>query len=92
MREFDQVLKLGALFGKATGNLVEKAQRLDAYSLNLGLRLAEQQLIDQAHEAGLKVFVYTVNVEEDIQQMLRLNVDGVFTNYPDRVFALIGED
>jgi glycerophosphoryl diester phosphodiesterase len=91
VREFDQALKLGALFGKATENLVEKAQRLDAYSINLGLRLARKQLIDQAHAVGLKVFVYTVNVEEDISQMLRLNVDGIFTNYPDRVFAHIGE-
>lgn len=92
VRDFDKNLRLGALFGRATGNLVEKAQQLDAYSINLGLRLAQKLLIDQAHEAGLKVYVYTVNEQEDIQQMLRLNVDGVFTNYPDRVFAILGDN
>ncbi|MDK1024762.1 MAG: glycerophosphodiester phosphodiesterase family protein [Gammaproteobacteria bacterium] len=91
VRTLDQELKLGALFGRATDNLVEKAQQLDAYAINLGKRLAQKQLIDKAHEAGLRVFVYTVNVAEDIAQMLRLNVDGVFTNYPDRIFTLIGE-
>lgn len=91
VRKIDQEVKLGALFGRATDNLVEKAQRLDAYAINIGKRLAQKQLIDQAHEAGLKVYVYTVNAEEDIVQMLRLKVDGVFTNYPDRVFKVLGE-
>ena len=91
VRDFDRELKLGALFGRATENIVEKALGLGAYSINPGLRLCQKQLIDRGHEAGLKVFVYTVNEEEQIKQMLRLNVDGVFTNFPDRVFALIGE-
>jgi len=33
----------------------------------------------------LKVYVYTVNEPEDLQAMVGLGVDGVFTNYPERV-------
>jgi glycerophosphoryl diester phosphodiesterase len=92
VREFDQVLNLGALFGKSVDGFLEKTLRLDAYSVNLDLRSCQESLVNQAHAAGLKVFVYTVNRETDIERMLQLRVDGVFTNYPDRVFALIGEN
>ena len=45
--------------------------------------------VDDAHSRGLKVFVYTVNHPDDIQKMHDLGVDGVFTNYPDRVVSFV---
>jgi len=33
----------------------------------------------------LKVFVYTVNEPDEIQRLIDLNVDGIITNFPDRV-------
>ncbi len=85
VHNIDHALKLGALFSKPVVNLIGKAQALDAYSINIGLRMAEKPLIEQAHAAGLKVFVYTVNEVPDIVKTKMLGVDGVFTNYPDRV-------
>ena len=58
---------------------------LDAYSLNLSLRLVQPALVEEAHRRGLKVFVYTVNEVEDIERMRAMGVDGIFCNYPDRV-------
>jgi glycerophosphoryl diester phosphodiesterase len=37
--------------------------------------------------------VWTVNEEKDIQRMLKLGVDGIISDYPDRVIAeLEGQD
>ena len=43
------------------------------------------ELVIDAHHRKLKVFVYTVNQPEEIEKMIEMGVDGVFTNYPDRV-------
>jgi len=85
------LLKLGALFGRDAENCVTKAVELNAFSLNLGLRIVNSVVVQQAHAAGLQVYVYTVNHKADVQRMLTDQVDGVFTNYPDRVFEVLGE-
>jgi glycerophosphoryl diester phosphodiesterase len=37
-----------------------------------------------AHNLGIKVVVWTVNEDHDIETMLMLGVDGIITDYPDR--------
>ena len=38
-------------------------------------------------EAALKVFVFTANEPADIARMSALGVDGVFSDFPERVVA-----
>ena len=40
--------------------------------------------IKEAHKLGLKVIVWTVNQEKDIEAMLDMGVDGIISDYPDR--------
>jgi glycerophosphoryl diester phosphodiesterase len=44
--------------------------------------------IAEAKALGLKVVVWTVNEPKDIEQMLMWKVDGIISDYPDRVIAL----
>jgi glycerophosphoryl diester phosphodiesterase len=44
--------------------------------------------VADAHRRGLKVFVFTINRPADIAFMQTLGVDGVFTDYPERVVTL----
>ncbi len=41
----------------------------------------------EAHSLGLKVVVWTVNEPKDIARMLQWKVDGIISDYPDRVKA-----
>ncbi|MEM7117267.1 MAG: glycerophosphodiester phosphodiesterase family protein, partial [Chloroflexota bacterium] len=41
--------------------------------------------VQQAHARGLLVLPYTVNEPSNIAQIRAFGVDGVFTNYPERV-------
>jgi glycerophosphoryl diester phosphodiesterase len=34
---------------------------------------------------GLQAFVYTVNHQQDIQKMRSLGVDGIISDFPDRL-------
>ncbi|MFT5529060.1 MAG: glycerophosphoryl diester phosphodiesterase [Alteromonadaceae bacterium] len=63
-------------------NYAQCAQQLKAISLNPSIEIVNQQLVDDAHQRGLNVWVYTVDIKEDIKKCLSYGVDGVFTNYP----------
>lgn len=48
------------------------------------------KLVKKIHELGKVVHVWTVNSNEDIQEILDLGVDGIISNYPDRVKTILG--
>jgi glycerophosphoryl diester phosphodiesterase len=58
---------------------------LGAYSINMWSKLVRKPVVENAHKRGLKVFVYTVNSEEEMERMKNLGVEGIFTNFPDRM-------
>lgn len=49
----------------------------------------DQELVDQMHEAGCIVIAWTVNELGDLDRMVRLGVDGLCGNYPDRMRVAI---
>lgn len=51
-------------------------------------QLVNEELINFAQQENMKVVPWTVNKPEDIQRMLDLNVDGIISDYPDRVITL----
>jgi glycerophosphoryl diester phosphodiesterase len=53
----------------------------------VGLRhdKATRPLVDAFHRADLLVFVYTADAPSDIQRALSFDVDGVISNFPERI-------
>ena len=49
----------------------------------------DQDLVTQVHEAGFNVIAWTVNEIGDLDRMVRLGVDGLCGNYPDRIRVAI---
>lgn len=92
LEKADSRFQRGPLFHKATSDLLEIAASLDAFSIHLNQKIAGRDLIASAHERDFRVYVYTVNQPGDIARMIALGVDGVFTNYPDRVFPLLSQN
>ena len=77
-------IRIGALTGDLPLELALFAERLGAYSLHPTIDLVNEELVQDAHRRGLKVFVYTVNHIEELKWMQEIEVDGVFTDFPDR--------
>jgi glycerophosphoryl diester phosphodiesterase len=46
--------------------------------------------LERARASNVRVQVWTVNEEEDLSRMLELGVDGILTDYPDRLLRLMG--
>jgi glycerophosphoryl diester phosphodiesterase len=47
--------------------------------------------VQEAHRLGLKVVVWTVTTEEDMRRMIDLAVDGIISDYPERLRTIAGE-
>jgi glycerophosphoryl diester phosphodiesterase len=47
-------------------------------------------LVDRVHAAGKRVYVWTVNAEDDIKRMISLGVDGIITDDPGLALRLLG--
>jgi len=84
-RELEPALPVAPLVGKgAGGEVLEVAERMGAEAIHVSRWSARARLVAAAHERGLKVRVFTVNRSWEYQLMLRLGMDGLFTDFPDR--------
>ena len=68
---------------------LERARAVAAEAINPSIFLATPALIDAAHAEGLAVYVFTVDAEDDMRRLLDLGADGMFTNFPARLRALV---
>jgi len=55
-----------------------------------GLRVITNRLLISARLRNLQVHAWTVNSGPQMEWLLRLGVDGIVTDYPDRLLALLG--
>ena len=67
-------------------NLREIGFTPDIYSPSY--KLATPELVQQAHEHGMKFVPWTVNTLEEMREMKAMGVDGIITDYPN----LLGEE
>lgn len=64
------------------------AERLGAWSVHVAKAAVDQRLIATAQQQKRKLLVYTVNDPDAVERLKQQGVDGVFSDYPER---LIGE-
>lgn len=68
---------------------IGRARALGAEALHPERALVTAELVAEAHAAGLAVHVYTVDDRAEMARLVDLEVDGLFTNFPDRLRALL---
>ncbi|MFY7731384.1 MAG: glycerophosphodiester phosphodiesterase [Flavobacterium sp.] len=47
--------------------------------------LLTESNVTKAQEAGYKIYTFTVNEPADIARIKALGVDGIITDFPDRI-------
>ncbi|MBU2576494.1 MAG: glycerophosphodiester phosphodiesterase [Nanoarchaeota archaeon] len=85
IRKINPRIQIGLLMEKAPKEIIGLARELKAYSINPRLKYITKKFVDDAHKGGLKVFVYTVNKLKDIEKMKGMGVDGIISDFPDRI-------
>ena len=79
---------LSRLFLESTYGAPAEAAQVPEY--RSGLHVLAPRFIDAAHNRNLEVHAWTINDEDDMQRMISLGVDGIITDYPDRLLELLG--
>lgn len=89
IRSFDDRLPLIQLIEKEhdSAAIRELLPDIAEYAAGIGpSRLSvDRELVDAVHAHRLVIHPYTVNDPADIRRMTELGVDGLFTDFPDRV-------
>jgi len=83
----DPQIPIALLLTRPTRLSMLSARRVRALAVNPALRYVTRQFVEDAHQRGLRVFVYTVNEPADLARMREWGVDGVFTDYPERALG-----
>ena len=47
--------------------------------------LVSAELVQQMHKAGMKVIPWTVNETKTMESLIKMGVDGIITDYPNRI-------
>jgi len=85
VRAVDPEASLMVLFGRLPHAPVARAMEYRPSHVGLRHDTATRRFVDAFHHAGLLVFVYTADRPSDIQHALSVGVDGVISNFPERI-------
>lgn len=68
-------------------NMITAARTTGADAIHPDVRLTSRALVQAAHAAGLHVNVWTVDQPRLMHKLVSWGVDGIMTNYPERMKA-----
>lgn len=88
VRAIDPKITIALLVGNPKGldaNLKELGFQPAIYSPHYGLVNAE--LVQKIHDLGMKVIPWTVNETTEMKKLIDMGVDGIITDYPNRIPA-----
>ena len=52
-------------------------------------RVINEQLVNGLHNKNIPIYVWTVNDKKDMEYLIKLGVDGIITDYPDRLSEIL---
>ncbi len=88
-------IELGLLLYKFGGDVptlaryIELGRELRATTLGPNLRLCSHRLVSAIHDAGMRVIAWTANSKLLQRALIRVGVDGIVTDYPERLKTLL---
>lgn len=80
-------IPLGVVITSAGDLSKQRLDNMKAYAdyVSISMRLVSKGLVQKIHQSGMKTMVWTIRDMLQIPYVLQINVDGIITDYPDRV-------
>lgn len=95
VRRLDNTLMTGLLFDAMPKGgpdaIIERALEIGARQLAPRGDLVTPELLERAHHSDLQVACWTVNEPDKMRQLIEAGVDGIMTDFPDRLVAAVNE-
>jgi glycerophosphoryl diester phosphodiesterase len=95
IHEMNPDLPLIQLYWAGTSKSIQRdLDAVSEYAVGIGpyKKDVDAALVEAAHEHCLAVHPYTVNTVEEMEALIALGVDGMFTNNPDLLEGVLGDD
>lgn len=93
VKELDDNIKTGLLYCGTIYNAYEYAQKLKADALHPYYpAVMNKKIVDEIKENSIAINTYTVNEETVMKRLIKLGVDGIITNYPDKLNEILKRD
>ncbi|MBB6452673.1 glycerophosphoryl diester phosphodiesterase [Salirhabdus euzebyi] len=86
VRATNSEIKIGQIMFLAAGNL--GALDVDFYTINQSM--LSDRFIKNAKRHNREVWVWTVNIERNMKEVLKYDIDGIITDYPEKVHNVLG--
>ena len=83
--KLNQKVSIAILTGSDPLDAIPIAKQLNAIAINPNFKALDLKNVKKIHNEGYKVFPYTINNPRDIEEMLNMKVDGIITDFPERV-------
>jgi glycerophosphoryl diester phosphodiesterase len=91
VNRLDQTMMTGYLCEIPSNDLVERSVRAGARQIAPRGDLVTPALVKRAHEAGLQVVAWTINEPDQMRRLIEAGVDGIMSDYPDRLVSVLNE-
>ena len=65
--------------------LLIKQKKINAKAINIDFKLLNKKIVKKIKSENLIINAWTVNEINQIERMINLGVDGIITDFPDRV-------
>lgn len=85
VRNLDAMIPIGVLTEESIDHAIAFAKESKAQNIHPCFHLITLENTEQMQKEGFQVFAWTVNELEDIQKMKTFNVNGIITDFPDRL-------
>lgn len=90
VKKLDSKIKTGLLYCATLYKVHEYAEKLEADALHpFYPAIMDENIIKDIKKNGILINAYTVNEEADMKRLISLGIDGIITNYPDRLKKIL---
>jgi glycerophosphoryl diester phosphodiesterase len=85
VKSLNPEILIGVLTEDSIADALQFAIEIKAYSINPYFKLLNSDVVNSIKKNEFKIFPFTVNLPEDITFVKNLLVDGIISDFPDRI-------
>lgn len=85
MRKINNDVPIAILTEHNPLDAIDIGKELNAEAINPGFSTLNLEIANKIHDAGFKIYTWTVNEPADIYLVKSWSVDGIITNFPERI-------
>ena len=86
-RSIDKNTPVGVLLSNSMSinEAIEFGKKINAQAIHPNFKLLNEKTVKKIKNNGFKIYTWTVNNEDDINYMKKLKVDGIISDFPDKI-------